>query len=120
MFNQIDQVGYDPDWQLGKVAVLIAVLYFGLVVPSYAVFIRVAGSTLPLQRDSRFTVDKDIGLYGAWQSFSWSGRMSFFRRLAEVLLMETVLGFTMLTSVFLFCHPELYGDVARFFAKYAG
>lgn len=119
-----DQIGRDGrenhDWQLGAIAALIAALYFGLVVPSYAVFIRVAGSTLRLQRDSKYMVDRDIGLYGAWQSFSWSGRIRFFRLLAEVLVMEISLGFTMCTFAYMLCHPALHSDVARFFAKYAG
>lgn len=121
MFDQIGQDGRDShDWQLGMIAVLIAVLYFGLVVPSYAIFIRVAGSTLPLQRNSKYTVDKDIGLYGAWQSFPWPSQIAFFKLHVNVLILETGLGWAMSIFVFALCHPALYTDVARFFSKYAG
>jgi hypothetical protein len=120
LFVEIGQVGYDHGWKFGMIAALIAALYFGAVVPSYAVFIRVAGSTIPVQRDSGYLVDKDISIYGAWQSFSSSGRIGFFKLLADVLMMEICLGFAMCVFVLMLFHPAIHSDVARFFAKYAG
>lgn len=99
---------------------LISVLYFGFVVPAYAVFIRVAGSTLPSQKSTRHLVDSNLSIYGAWQSFSWSARVDFFKTLASVLATEFCLGFIMLVFVLILCHPALHQDVACFFAKYAG
>ncbi|KAJ5627865.1 hypothetical protein N7490_010093 [Penicillium lividum] len=106
--------------KIALLVVLIAVLYFGFVVPSYAIFIRVAGSTLPLKKDARKMGDKSLSIQSAWQSFSWSARIGFFKTLASVLVTEIVLGFIVLTCVLILCHPELHQDVARVFAKYAG
>lgn len=99
---------------------LTAVLYFCSVVPSYAVYIRVAASALSVQKDLRRRVDTCLSISTAWQSFSRSARISFFKSLASVLAMEMCLGLILATYVFLLFHPALHPDVVLFFVKYAG
>lgn len=67
------------DIQFASVLSTIAILYFGAVVPAYAIFIRVAASA----QEHRPTSIKS-----AWQSFPLSARFYFVKSLAEVLVMK--------------------------------
>jgi hypothetical protein len=106
-----------------RLAILLAIipfLYFSLVVPAYAIFIRVAARTLPLQDNSKAQENIPLSIKSAWQSFTWSARIGFFQILAKVLLLETLFSFFLFTLVFFLFHPFLHNDVAEFLVKYAG
>ncbi|RAK84491.1 hypothetical protein BO79DRAFT_275559 [Aspergillus costaricaensis CBS 115574] len=89
----------------------IMVLYFRLVVPAYAIFIRVTAS---VQRGESMTIR------GAWQGFSWSSRVHFFKLLGEVLFLEAGVTVVMGLSVLGLCHPTIHDDVFQLFIKYFG
>lgn len=89
----------------------IVILYFGTVVPAYAIFIRIAASA---QRNESLTIK------GAWQGLRWSSRVQFFKLLGEVLVMETGVTIVLFVSVLALCHPNLHDEVFQFFIKYFG
>lgn len=89
----------------------IVILYFGTVVPAYAIFIRVAASA---QRSESLTIK------GAWQGLRWSSRIQFFKLLGEVLIMEASVTIVIFVSVLALCHPDLHDGVFQFFVKYFG
>ena len=89
----------------------IMVLYFGVVVPAYAIFIRVTASA---RRGESMTIR------GAWQGFSWSSRVHFYKLLGEVLFLEAGVTIVMVLSVFALCHPTVHDDVFRLFVRYFG
>ncbi|KAJ5671892.1 hypothetical protein N7507_001019 [Penicillium longicatenatum] len=104
----------------GAVVGLIATLYFAAVVPSYAVFIRVAASALPVQKASREKSESYRGIFEAWRSFPPLARVKFFKSLASVLAMEVTMAFVLSACVLLLFHPLLHEDVILFLVKYAG
>ncbi|KAF3391542.1 hypothetical protein F1880_007476 [Penicillium rolfsii] len=87
----------------------ILILYFGTVVPAYAIFIRVTASA---QRGLPMTIG------GAWQGFRWSSQVHFFKLLGEVLVMESGVAIVIFVSVLAFCHPNLHDRVFQFCVKY--
>jgi hypothetical protein len=89
----------------------MVILYFGAVVPAYAIFIRVAASA---------NENRHLGIESAWQSFPWSARFYFFQKLAEVLVLEICVSVVLFVFVLAHFHPELHDDVIQFFVKYAG
>lgn len=106
--------------KVGAVVVLIATLYFAAVVPSYAIFIRVAASALPLQKTSKEKAEEYGGIFETWQSFPPLARFKFFKSLAGVLVMEAIMAFVLSACVLLLFHPLLHRDVILFLVKYAG
>lgn len=97
--------------QLVCVLAIILILYFGAVIPTYAIFLRVAAATQG---------NGSIDIKSAWQSFPRSARVHFFRLLAEVLVMETCVSIIIFVFVLAHFHPELHDDVMQFFVKYFG
>lgn len=99
------------EMQFASVVATIAILYFGTVVPAYAVFIRVAASAQG---------GGSLDIKTAWQSFPWSARLHFFKLLAEVLALE--IGVCMGLSLFVLAtfHPELHDNILQYFMEYAG
>lgn len=97
------------EMQFASIVATIAILYFGTVVPAYAVFIRVAASAQG---------GGILDIKTARQSFPWSARLHFFKLLAEVL----AFGVCMSLSLFVLAnfHPELHDGILQFFMKYAG
>lgn len=89
----------------------IMVLYFGMVVPTYAIFIRVTASA---QRGESMTIR------GAWQGFSWSSLVHFLKLLGEVLFLEAGVTVVMVVSVLALCHPIVHDDVFQLFVRYFG
>ncbi|KAL3262563.1 hypothetical protein ABHI18_002670 [Aspergillus niger] len=89
----------------------IIVLYFGMVVPAYAIFLRVTASA---QRGESMTIR------GAWQGFPWSSQVHFFKLLGEVLVLEASVTIVILVSVLALCHPNLHDGVFQFCVKYFG
>lgn len=87
------------------------VLYFGMVVPTYAIFIRVTASA---QRGESMTIR------GAWQGFSWSSLVHFLKLLGEVLFLEAGVTVVMVVSVLALCHPIVHDDVFQLFVRYFG
>ncbi|KAJ5915429.1 hypothetical protein N7466_011362 [Penicillium verhagenii] len=73
---------------IGIALAVMVVLYFVAVVPSYAVFIRVAASTVEY-RDSR-SIEKTEGVKGTWGSFHWLDFRRFSGILAQVLGLEMI------------------------------
>lgn len=108
------------EMQLATILTTIAILYFGTVVPAYAIFIRVAASTLPSQDDSKPQKNVHLEIKSAWQTFTWSARFFFFQILAEVLVSEVVFSFFLVMLVISLFDPNLYDDVAISLLKYAG
>lgn len=96
--------------QFASIVASIGILYFGAVVPSYAVFIRVAASQ----------GNESMDIRSAWQSFPWSARLRFFKLLGETLVFETGVCIVLFVFVLAYFHPELHDDVLQFFIKYAG
>lgn len=97
--------------QFASVLSTITILYFGAMVPAYAIFIRVAASAQE---------NGPISIKSAWQSFPWSARFYFFKSLAEVLVMEIGVSIVLFVFVLAHFHPELHDDVVQFLVKYAG
>ncbi|KAJ5219208.1 uncharacterized protein N7498_001307 [Penicillium cinerascens] len=87
------------------------IFYFGAVVPTYAIFIRVAASAQG---------NGSMNIKSAWKGFPWSARVHFFKLLAEVLVMETVVSTILFVLVLGHFHLELHDDVLKFFVKYFG
>lgn len=87
----------------------IVILYFGAVIPTYAIFIRVAAST-----------QEDGSIKSAWQGFPWPARLQFFKVLAEVLVLETGVCIVLFVLVLAHVHPELYDDVCQLLVRYFG
>lgn len=106
-----EQLGVSQSTQLACVLTTILLSYFGAVVPTYAIFIRVAASA---QRN------ESMSIMGAWKSFPWSARVKFFEQLAEVLVMEAAVAIVLFVSVLAHFHPELHDAVFQFFVKYLG
>lgn len=96
--------------QFASAVFTITTLYFGAVVPAYAIFIRVAASAQ----------NGPMSIKTAWQNFPWSARFYFFKSLAEVLVMEIGVSIVLFVFVLAHFHPELHDDVLQFFVKYAG
>lgn len=106
--------------RLAIILAIISILYFGIVVPAYAIFIRVAARALPSQDNLKARENIPLTIKSAWQSFTWSARIGFFQILAKVLLLEILFTlFLFMLVVFLF-DPFLHNDVAVFLVKYAG
>jgi hypothetical protein len=87
----------------------IMILYFGMVVPAYASFIRVTASA---QRGESMTIR------GVWKGFPWSSQVHFFKLLGEVLVMEAGITIVIFVSVLALCHPNLHDGVFQFCVKY--
>jgi hypothetical protein len=98
----------------------VAILYFSAVIPTYAVFIRVAASTLPPKKGTREKGSRAIGIFGAWFSLPWSNLFSFYKSLAGVFVME--LGVAIVLCLLTLAHfpIERQDDVAQFLIKYLG
>lgn len=99
------------DMQLVCVLAVILILYFGAVVPTYAIFIRVAASAQG---------NGSMNIKSAWQGFPRSARVHFFKLLAEALVMETGVSIIIFVFVLAHFHPELHDDVLQFLVKYFG
>ena len=97
--------------QVVCILAIILVLYFGTVVPTYAIFIRVAASAQG---------NGSMNIKSAWQGFPRSARVHFFKLLVEVLVMETGVSIILFVFVLAHFHPELHDDVLQFFVKYSG
>lgn len=86
----------------------IVIIYFGAVVPTWALFLRVAVST-----------QERTSIKSAWQRFPWAARLQFFKLLGEVFVLET--GVCILLFIFVLAHSPLeLHDVLQFFVKYFG
>lgn len=106
--------------EFAKVFALMVALYFGISVPCYAIFIRVAASLLAREDGSQAKVDADLSIWRAWKTLSWSDYIAFVRLLAVVLALEIGISVAIFWSVMTLFHPALHNDVAAFFVKYAG
>jgi hypothetical protein len=87
----------------------IVLLYFGAVIPTYAIFIRIAAST-----------QENGSIKSAWQGFPWPARLQFFKLLGEVFVLETGVCIILFVFVLAHVHPELHDDVCQLFVKYFG
>ncbi|PYH63789.1 uncharacterized protein BO88DRAFT_439189 [Aspergillus vadensis CBS 113365] len=106
-----ERLGVSETVQFISLLGTIVVLYFGMVVPTYAIFIRVTASA---QRGESMTIR------GAWQGFPWSSRVHFFKLLGEVLFLEAGVTVVLVLSVLGLCHPTVHDDVFQLFVKYFG
>ncbi|RAH59321.1 hypothetical protein BO85DRAFT_268561 [Aspergillus piperis CBS 112811] len=106
-----ERLGVSETVQFISLLGTIMVLYFGFVVPTYAIFIRVSASA---QRGESMTIR------GAWQGFSWSSRVHFYQLLGEVLFLEAGVTVVMILSVFALGHPTVHDDVFQLFVRYFG
>lgn len=124
LFHQLEpwreDVKISQEVRFAAIIATIIILYYGTVVPAYAIFIRVVASSLPPQNDSKAKENVHLGIKSAWQTFSWSARIFFFRTLAKVLLLEVAFSGVLFMLVLMLFDPNLYNDVAIFFLKYAG
>ncbi|PWY63123.1 hypothetical protein BO83DRAFT_412204 [Aspergillus eucalypticola CBS 122712] len=82
----------------------IMLIFLGMVVPTYAIFIRVTASAQK----------------GAWQGFQWSSKVHFFKLLGEVLFLGAGVTVVMVVSVLALCHPTVHDDVFQLFVGYFG
>ncbi|KAJ5936360.1 hypothetical protein N7454_004995 [Penicillium verhagenii] len=109
---------------MGTALAVMVILYFVAVVPSYAIFIRVAASTVEL-RDSR-SVEKTEGVKGTWDSFHWLDLRRFSGILAQVLGLEmivatclTLLVISLLTLEEYPLNLDMQDTAVRFMIRYA-
>lgn len=87
----------------------VVILYFGAVVPTWAIFLRIAAST-----------QENGSIKSAWQGFPWPARLQFFKLLGEVFVLETGVCIVVFVLVLAHFHPELHDDVLQFLVKYFG
>ncbi|KAJ5683683.1 uncharacterized protein N7477_000028 [Penicillium maclennaniae] len=103
------------EMQTCAILLIIAMLYFGAVVPAYAIFLRVAAYNCPEEKRNR-----PAGIKSAWNSLPSSNLLSFYKSLALVLAME--FGVTIVIFMLTLAHFPVYhhDDVAQLFVKYLG
>lgn len=87
----------------------VVIAYFGAVVPTWAIFLRIAAST-----------QENASIKSAWQGFPWPARLQFFKLLGEVFVLETSVCIVLFVFVLAHFHPELHDDVLQFFVRYSG
>ncbi|KAJ5437330.1 hypothetical protein N7491_003883 [Penicillium cf. griseofulvum] len=85
------------------------VLYFGTMVPAYAIFVRVAVS-VNLFQDNRRQIARDLSIKSAWEGLS----RSTLGMLLGTFYMVFIYEFAAVACVM------LYDEVGRFFVKYGG
>lgn len=108
------------DMLFAALIAFVAIFYFGAVVPTYAIFIRVAASILPPKKGTREKKSRAIGILGAWISLPWSNLFSFYKSLAGVFVME--IGVTIVLCLLTLAHfsIEHQDGAAQFLIKYLG
>lgn len=122
MFVQILRSGEGLDGMKRRTTgtfLVMSIVYFLAVVPTYAIFIRVAASIMHVQAGSiARRTQQTGGIKSAWESFHWSDRWSFAGILATVLFLETCVtlyGYVLVIALF---HPELHEAVLQFCIRY--
>jgi hypothetical protein len=94
------------------------VLYFGTMVPAYAIFVRVAVSVISFQERGQMT--RDLSIKGAWEGLSRSTLGMLLGVFHMVFIYEFVAVACILLCSLIYFPEHRYDEVGRFFVKYAG